>query len=258
MERIELAEHDGHVEVVLSGRRGNAMDETFLVELETVFEGAVDRAVVLRAPGTFCTGLDLIDAAGRDRDGMRNLMSAFHRALHAVFRCPMPVVAALDGHALAGGALLALCADRRIMASGRGRFGVHGVQLGVVYPDVVIEVLHHQLDPTACEKLLFGGRLHDADHARRAGWVDEVVDGTTALRRAEEIAWELFGPAFAATKARLRRHTVEHLSSIDADGMERWLDRWFAPDTTAKRQQALRALQDREGRRPGEDPAHHG
>ncbi|RKZ11729.1 enoyl-CoA hydratase/isomerase family protein, partial [bacterium] len=57
---------------------------------------------------------------------MRELMASFHRALRAVLLWPAPVVAAIGGHALAGGALLALCADRRVMAHGPYRFGIHG------------------------------------------------------------------------------------------------------------------------------------
>lgn len=259
MERLSVELHDDLAEVVLRGGRGNAMDGVLLDEIERAFAGLDRRPVVLRAAsGAFCTGLDLIDASTRDRDGMRDLMTGFHRALRAAFAYPGPVVAAIGGHALAGGALLAFCADVRIMARGGGRFGVHGVQLGVVYPDVVIAVLRHQLDASARQRLLYEGRLHDDAFALAAGWIDDGVDADALEERARAVARSLHGPAFAPTKTRLRAPTVQALATIDDDGMERWLDRWFAPDTTAKREQALRALRDRRGHRPGEDPAHHG
>lgn len=258
MDRVTVENHASGPEIVLRGRRGNAMDESLLDGLEAVFSAPAPGPLVLRSQGgTFCTGLDLIDAASRDRDGMRALMTAFHRALRAAFVYPRPVVVALEGHALAGGALLAFCADARIMARGRGRFGVHGVQLGVAYPDVVIEILRHQLDARARQALLYEGRLHDEASAHAKGWIDEIVDPASLVARAHEIARSLDGPAFDATKSRLRAPAAEALATIDSDGMERWLDRWFAPDTTAKREQALRALRDRQGHRPGEDPKHH-
>lgn len=249
---------DGAVDLVLRAGRGNAMDPELLGAIEAAFAGLDGAPVVLRSAGrTFCTGLDLVVAASLDRDGMRDLMTAFHRALRAVFAYRGPVVAAIGGHALAGGALLALCADVRVMATGSGRFGVHGVQLGVVYPDAVIEVLRHQLPVRASEHLLYEGRLHDDATAHARGWIDERVGSDLLLERARQRAAERATAAFAQTKARVRAPAVAALATIDEDGMERWLDRWFADDTAARRAQALRALQEREGHRPGEDPAHH-
>jgi enoyl-CoA hydratase len=264
MRSLDLVRHDDVVELVLGRGRGNALDSTLLGEIERGFGelgGDVPPPVVLRAEGaSFCTGLDLEDASGRDRDGMRDLMSAFHRALAAVFAYPAPTVAAIGGHALAGGALLAFGADARIMAHGAGRFGVHGVQLGVAYPDVAVEILRHQLPARPRQRLLYEGRLHTDAGALELGWIDELVEASRLAGRAREIALALNAPsaqAFVATKTRLRRPTTERLRTIDPEGMERWLDRWFAPETTARRETARAALRERRGHRPGEDPAHH-
>ena len=255
--RIDTSD-DGVRHVVLAGGRGNAMDPGLLEALEAAFGPEDATPTVLRADGrAFCTGLDLIDASSRDRDGMRELMATFHRALRAVFTHAGPVVAAINGHAIAGGALLAFCADLRIMAEGSGRFGVHGVQLGVVYPDVVVEILRHQLPASGHQRLLFEGRLHDDAFAHRAGWIDERVAHEGLTDRARALAAARATPVFVATKRRLRAPAAATLATIDDDGMRRWLDRWFAADTSERRAAALRALRDREGHRPGEDPAHH-
>ena len=264
MRNLEWVQHDGVVEVVLVRGRGNALDGVLLGELERAFRdlgGDAAPPVVVRAEGaSFCTGLDLEDAASRDREGMREFMTAFHRALGAAFAHPAPTIAAIGGHALAGGALLAFCADARLMARGAGRFGVHGVQLGVAYPDVAVEVLRHQLAPRPRQRLLYEGRLHTDAGAYELGWIDELVESDRLKQCARERARALNAPsarAFAATKGRLRRPAIERMRSIDRDGMDRWLDRWFAADTTVRRGEALAALRERRGTRPGEDPAHH-
>ncbi|HKK71564.1 MAG TPA: enoyl-CoA hydratase/isomerase family protein [Candidatus Krumholzibacteria bacterium] len=264
MRNLEWVRRDGVVELILVRGRGNALDGVLLRELERVFDdldGDAAPPVVIRAEGTsFCTGLDLEDAARHDRGGMRELMIAFHRALAAAFAHPAPTIAAIGGHALAGGALLAFCADVRLMAHGAGRFGVHGVQLGVAYPDAAVEVLRHQLAPRPRQSLLYEGRLHTDAGAYELGWIDELVESDRLVERARERAGALNAPsagAFAATKARLRRPAIERLRSIDTGGMDRWLDRWFAPDTVARREEALIALRERRGTRPGENPAHH-
>ena len=263
MTGVRIDEDGGIAHLVLERGRGNAMDPALLAAIESALDrltrDGAPPVVLGSASGSFCTGLDLVHAAGLDREGMRALMTSFHRALRATFAYDGPMVAALGGHALAGGALLALCADARLMARGRARFGVHGVQLGVVYPDVAITVVRHVLSPRDRSRLLYEGRLVADGAALARGWVDELVDPEHLLERARSRARELAGPspqAFRETKTHLRGPALEALAAIDDDGMDRWLDRWFADDTRQRLDRALLALRERSGPRPGEDPGH--
>ena len=170
---------DGVRLVVLAAGRGNALGPKLLAEIERAFDPDLHEIgpVVLAGRGrSFCTGLDLIGAWDFDRDRMRDLMERFHRALRAVLLWPAPVIARIQGHALAGGALLAFCADRRVMAHGDGRFGIHGVQLGVVYPQIAVEVLRWRLSAGMVERVLYGGQIRPGHDALAAGLVDELVE----------------------------------------------------------------------------------
>lgn len=235
MRFVELEEHAALVCVRLVRGRGNALEATGLAEIESVFRGLAASSsppVILAARGrSFCTGLDLIASAESDRGDMHRLMTAFHRALAAVFTYPGPVVAAISGHALAGGALLALCADRRIMAQRSGRFGVHGVGLGVAYPDVAIEVVRHQLDAREAERLLYEGRILTDAEALERGWIDQRTEPEQLEARAQGWLELMDGAPFRSAKRLQRLSAARRLSEIGEEGMARWLDQWFDPPT---------------------------
>lgn len=243
------------IRVELAGGRGNALSPGRLEALRTTFDGlrTDPRPVLLTARGrSFCTGLDLLACGGLDRGGMRALMARFHAALAAVALHPAPVVARLQGHALAGGALLALAADRRLATPGGGRFGVHGMALGIPYPDVAVALAGHQLGPRGAARLLLGGELVGMDEAARRGQVDALHDAAELPGAAVAEARALAGPAFAATKARLRRPLRERLAAAGEDGAERFLDGWFHPATQGRLREAMGALAGGGGPRPGE------
>ncbi len=246
--------------------RGNALDPETLQALIDAFEEARDdpRPVILCARGrSFCTGLDLQAAATADRAAMAHLMERFHRALAACFLHPRPVVAALGGHALAGGALLALACDRRVMADGDRRFGIHGVHLGVSYPQVAVEILRYQLPRPVVEELLYAGRIFPAAMAHQWGLVDQLVaveigdEGEAVAEKVEEaarreaVALQAMGPeSFAELKRSLRAQAARRLWPYDGKGAEAWLDQWFRPCTQERLRQALDALARGRGEKP--------
>ena len=248
---------DGIRRVTLDAGRGNALGAELLGQIARAFDQ--DRVepgpVVIAARGrSFCTGLDLVANLELDRDGMHELMRGFHRALEAVLLWPGPVVAEIQGHALAGGALLAFCADRRVMAHGSGRFGVHGAQLGVVYPQVAIEVLRWRLGRVGAERLLYDARLRTGLRALEEGLVDELVDSGVLVVRSSEAVVDLNGPVgtYAPLKSILLREVAARLANIDEAGQESWLDHWFSPATQQKLAAARASLLERQGPRPGE------
>lgn len=239
---LEIEDKDGLRHATLVRGRGNSLDEASLLELQRLFtaEGPAP-PVVLRARGrSFCTGLDLRHAVSLDREGMRAFMEAFHRALRACFAYPAPVVAAIAGHALAGGALLALACDRRVLARGAARFGVHGVKMGIAYPDVAVEILRHQLPRPLLEDVLYRGRLHGDAEAWRLGLVDALEEAPAVEERARrEVEVLRAGGNGRATKLALRGPALRRLGKSDEEGMRRWLDRWFDPRTQAEIHRAL-------------------
>jgi enoyl-CoA hydratase len=266
-ERLRVEREDGLVTLALCRGRGNALDRETLQALARAFaqaRGAGAPPVVLGALGAaFCTGLDLHQAARLDRAEMGELMLDFHHALLACFAYPGPVVAEIGGHALAGGALLALACDARLIADAPISFGIHGIRLGVAYPDVAVEVLRAALAPCHVERLLYRGRRLDPVEAAQLELVEEPVPADCLAERARQKARELGagpGSAYAAAKVRVRGAAIERLETLAAEGSQApgaraWLDVWFDPATQALLREARAGLRRRPPGLPPGDAA---
>ena len=135
-------------------------------------------------------------------------MPALHRLYDAVFHLPKPVVAAINGHAIAGGCVLACCADRRIMANDGGRIGVTELLVGVPFPALAFEIVRFALPPRYLAEFTLSGATYAADAALQRGWVDEVVAPAqlmdARIAAAQELA-ALSPAAFAQTKKQIRQ-----------------------------------------------------
>lgn len=224
---------EGDVTVVAVDRPpANAMDPTTLrAIISAVQEVASDppRALLLTGrEGFFSAGLDLKVLPTLDEAGQRDMVIGVNDLFVTVYGLPFPVVAAVTGHAIAGGFILALCADVRI-GSTRGRYGVTEIKVGVPYPAAAIGVVRAELSPPAARYLALSAALVDADWCLRHGVLDEVLEGNAVFERALEVARELAQmPAapYARTKFDLRaKNLAEIKAAADADPLlQSWVD----------------------------------
>jgi enoyl-CoA hydratase len=192
-------------------------------------------AVVMTGHGSiFSAGVDLLRVLHDGPGYVSTFLPALSDALETVFTFPKPLVAAINGHAIAGGCILACAADRRLMARGETRIGVPELAVGVPFPPVPLEIVRFAVPPQRAQELLLGGATLQPDAAERFGLVD-VVEEPDALLDAAIAAAEAFASrptaAFAMTKRQLRAPAVERMRS----GRARWDDEvtalWSAPET---------------------------
>ncbi len=187
----------------------NAMDLEFLEALTAqlqAFATAPPAALVIAGrPGCFSAGVDLKAVPGYTASEQRSMVAAINTMVIATYGLPCPVVAAITGHAIAGGFVLALCADYRI-ASLDGRYGLTEVKVGVPYPAAAIGVVRSELEPGAARRLALRGRLTSAADCVAFGAFDETVPAEEVLGRAVEAAGE-----FAALPAGVYAHTKDGL-----------------------------------------------
>ena len=165
---------------------------------------------------------------------MRAFLPALHRLYDAVFFHPKPVVAAINGHAVAGGCVLACCADRRIMARGSGRIGVTELLVGVPFPALAFEIVRFAVPARYLPEFTFGAATYDADAALQRGWVDELAEADVLMDRAMVAAKQLAGlspAAFAQTKKQLRQEASERVERSRAATDKIVTDIWAASPT---------------------------
>jgi enoyl-CoA hydratase len=163
-------------------------------------------------------------------------LPALCQAFETLFYYPRPVVAAVNGHAIAGGCLLACAADHRIMAQQSGRIGVPELLVGVPFPTTALEVLRFAAAPQYMQELIYGGGTYAPDDARVRGLVDVVVEPSQlleqALAAAERFA-ALPATAFTLTKQQLREPAMKRIREEGARWDVAIREYWARPETLA-------------------------
>jgi enoyl-CoA hydratase len=205
--------------------KANALDTALCRDLVARFgelERGGHRAAVLTGTGPiFSAGVDLL----RLRDGGAGYLGEFLPALSAaflaVFSCSLPVVAAVNGHAVAGGCILAAACDHRVMNDRHGRIGVTELLVGVPFPVTALEILRFAAGTPRLKELTYFGRTYPATEAVGLGLIDEAVAEASVLPRAVAIAGE-----FAALPAEPLRHTRMQIRgpALDRIARERTTD----------------------------------
>jgi enoyl-CoA hydratase len=153
----------------------------------------------------------------------------------AVFSHAAPVVAAINGHAIAGGCVLACAADRRLMAREAGRIGVTELLVGVPFPPVAMEIMRDATAPQLFADAIFSGATFTPVEALARGWVHEVVEPPALLERAIEAANALAAlppKAFALSKRQIRQPALQRMQVADVDAAVEQI--WAAPETLAR------------------------
>jgi enoyl-CoA hydratase len=230
----------------LDGGKANAMNLAFLTGLQRLLDqleaSGARAAVIVGAGNAFSAGLDLPSLLPLDRSTLRGFIGLFEATMLRVFQIPRPVVAAVNGHAIAGGCVLALQADVRIAAAGNARIGLSEVAIGIGLPSSVMETLRGQLPPASLVPIALEARLCGVDEALSLGLVDEVVSPDSLLPRAIERARVLAAggaAAFAQVKLGLRRPALEIIERRREVEAEAWLDTWFSPEGQRRLQAAV-------------------
>jgi enoyl-CoA hydratase len=233
IQMIDVKTEDGIATVTMRHGKANALDIALCEGLAKCFgklRGADVRAVVLTGQGRiFSAGVDLPAVTAGGADYLRKFLPTLHRLYDAVFFHPRPVVAAINGHAIAGGCVLACCADRRIMARSGGRIGVTELLVGVPFPALAFEVMRFAVPQRHLPEFMFGGATYEVDPALEQGWIDEIVEPDVLPRRAMAAAQSLakLSPAaFAQTKKQLRQEAAERVARSGAETDAAVTDIW--------------------------------
>jgi enoyl-CoA hydratase len=229
----------GDVAVVRVDRPpANAMDRELLADAVAACEQLTadePAAVVITGrEGFFSAGVDLKLAPTLDAEGQRAMVDGINRMAAGWYGFPRPVVGAINGHAVAGGMVLALCADHRVGGT-EGRFGLTEVRAGAPYPAVAIAVVRAELSPPAARELVLRGELVDSQAALEHGLLDELVEQDAVLDRALEVAAELAelpAQTYAFVKRQLRAPVIEAARELLEGGVDPLAAAWFGGETT--------------------------
>ena len=225
----------------------NALNRELLAQLGLALQNAerdgVRGVILTGSGGCFSAGLDIGELLSLDTAGLTDFLTEFMHCLLRLSLAPMPSVAALNGHAPAGGAVLSLYCDRRIMVSGRARMGLNEVAVGLYPGPLILRLLERTVGARLAAELLMTGALLEPEAARHVGLVDELT--TSAQLPSTATSWlqrvlALPAAAFAATRALVRQDLVHATQgALDAD-LAVMVAAW---ESTATRECLLRLLE---------------
>ncbi|MGO1071549.1 enoyl-CoA hydratase/isomerase family protein [Lysobacter sp. CA199] len=243
---VETLTHGDIVEIKLARAPVNALNPALCNATREAIEQAVlhgAHGIVLSGgPKVFSAGLDVpyLLSLGDQRDHLLLAWQAFFGLNRALASSPVPVVAAIAGHAPAGGCVMALCCDYRVMASGNYSIGLNETQVGLVAPEGIQRLMRRVVGTYRAERLLVAGALVDAQTALSIGLVDELVEIDAVAERARAWLQQLLSlprSAMLQTRALARADLVEALRPEHIE-LDRFVESWYSQDT----QTALKAL----------------
>jgi enoyl-CoA hydratase/carnithine racemase len=247
---LDSIRHDAILELRLARPPVNALDPGLIHALRVAVEAAPAdgaRGIVLSGrPGMFSGGLDVPALLQLDRAGIAELWREFFGLCGALARSPIPTVAAITGHSPAGGAVLSIFCDYRVMARSADaakpfRIGLNEVQVGLAVPEHIQIALRRLVGPYRAERLMVAGAMIDSDEALRVGFVDELAPADDVVPRALQWLHGLLAlppRAMAETRRFARADLAEAFADTSSMNTQHFVDGWFGEES----QQVLQAL----------------
>lgn len=225
---VRMHDHDGVAVVTLDRPPANAIDPELLADGLAVLERLTDdppgATVLTGTERFFCGGADLQVVPFLEPDEAAAMARDINRVFSGWYHLACPLVCAVNGHAVAGGLVLALCGDHRVVGTS-GRFGLTEVKVGIPYPSQAMAVVQGELTPQVARRLVLRGELFDAATATTLGVFDEQVADGAVLDRALEVAHEMAelpATTFTLVKQRLRAGTGATAGMFGGSGDTPW------------------------------------
>jgi enoyl-CoA hydratase len=219
-------------EIAMAGPGKNALGAEMMQFLIDRLDEAAGRPVLLTGSGdSFSAGLNLKQVAALDASGMESFLQLLERMVTALFGYPGPLVGLINGHAIAGGCIVALCCDHRVaLRAPTCKIGLNELALGLRYPPRVMAVVRHRVPREHVERVVLGAELFDPHAALALGLIDEIAeDGRAAAERELRLRASYDAAAYAAAKAQLRGDGLRGAGDDGSFFTREVLPAWTAP-----------------------------
>ena len=246
---IEIIEHGAIHELRLNRPPVNALNPELLSALRRAVAAAPGKGarglILSGGEKVFSGGLDVPYLMGLQRKALGECWSLFFDAARALAGSSIPVAAAIAGHNPAGGCVLALCCDYRVMARGPFRIGLNETQVGLAVPDAIQYLMRRAVGPQRAERLIVAGAMVESEQALALGIVDALADASEVVSVAAQWLMELLAlpsSPMLETRRIARADVIAALDAFNSAELESFLDGWDSPDTQAALQTLLARL----------------
>ena len=239
MPLTELTKTDGVAILTLTRGKVHALNEEMVDHLLARFTELIEdpetKAVVLAGEGSFFSfGLDVPELYDYSPEDFTRFLTKFTALYLDMYRFGKPLVAAINGHAIAGGFMLSIPCDYRVMVTGKAKIALNEVTFGSSLFAGSLEILKGVVGQRDAERITLTGSMYSAEEAQGLGLVDEVVEPDQVVARAVTVATDMAkrdAVAFASIKRLLRDPVVERIRATEAASIKRFVEIWYSPST---------------------------
>jgi len=239
MDSLNVSVADGIAEVSLQRGKVNALNEQVVEEFRDAFrslaENAAVRAVILTGAGSFFSfGFDIPEFLDYSKESFTQFLSTFTDLYTYLFTYPKPLVAALNGHTIAGGCMIALTADYRIMVPGKAKISLNEITFGASVFAGSVAILTFLVGGRNAQRVLYEGAMFTAEQALPLGLVDQISAESQLMGDARIVARQLGDKdpaAFRGIKALLRSPVARE---TEKQSIHEFVDIWYSEETRSK------------------------
>lgn len=241
MDFVQASKKNGIATVTLSRGKVNALNEPMIEELGYQFEDLerdkAVKAVILTSRGKFFSfGFDIPDFLSYSKDDFVRYLIKFADFYRYLFLFPKPVVAAINGHAIAGGCMVATACDCRIMVPEKAKIALNEITFGASVFAGIAEILKFCVGSKNAETILYSGNLYSPQEAQQLGLIDQIEAPENLLQAAAKTAEDLAqknAAAFKSIKNLLRQPVVKVIAEREKDSIHEFVDIWYSEETWA-------------------------
>ncbi|MDB5088949.1 MAG: echA8 1 [Mucilaginibacter sp.] len=250
MSTFQITLHEGLAVITLDRGRSNPINHQMVKELTICIktlenDDSVGGLILTGKEGFFSSGIDLIEAYDYNEEQSREFWVDFLALQSLLVAFKKPMIAAISGHSPAGGCILAICCDYRLMAEGKFIIGLNEIPVGIIVPDTVFNLYSFWLGQRKAYQYLMEGKLLNINEAFEAGLIDEISTPGNLMSAAEvkvRAYMKLNTVTWGQSKLNLRRGLISSLKTDQTDTLNKMLEQWWAPSTRKGLQMMIQNL----------------
>lgn len=241
MNTIKTTVKDRLAIITLDRGKSNSLNGEMIVELGDMLKNIagdtnIGGAIITGTSHFFSAGLDLIELYNYNEQQAKDFWNVFLKFVANITAFPKPLVAAINGHSPAGGCVIALACDARVMAEGKFIIGLNEVPVGIIVPNSIFQLYAFWLGKANATRSLLEGKLFAPEEAAAIGLIDEVVKPESILTAAERKARKYMAfenNTWSQSKVNIRKALIEVTSGDQSADLELMLKQWWSPNTRA-------------------------
>lgn len=251
MNTIKVTLKDKIAIITLDRGRSNAINAEMVAELHQIIRDIENDAntagvILTGKEGFFSAGLDLIELYDYGEEQIKDFWNKFLSFVATLAAFKKPLISAINGHSPAGGCVLAVCSDYRVMSEGKYIIGLNEVPVGIIVPDSIFHLYAFWIGHAKAYQFILEGKLMDAAEAFTCRLVDEVVNPAAILTAAERKMKkyiQLDSTTWQQTKLNLRKELISKVNADQTETLALMLEQWWSSATRSILQTIIQNLQ---------------